>query len=102
MTTENWIPCPKPVAADTIRWREPIWDAPNKPRGKPDKIGEQMITARVVTKGDPMELQVIDIKRLSLIEGAKDTPSKIQKSDLIRRKASSIQAGECEKLSQED
>ncbi len=97
---ETWVPCPAPAVSDTIRWREPLWDKPNKPRGKPDKIGEQMVTAKLTAMGELVELQVIDVKRLSLIDGAKDGPSKIKKGDVIRRKVSSIKMGGCEKLLQ--
>jgi len=99
--TGNWIPCLTPAVSDTIRWREPLWAAPNKPRGKPDKIGEQMVTAKLLVMGEPAELQVIDVQRLSLVEGAQDAPSKIRKDDMIRRKVSSIKNGDCHKLSQE-
>lgn len=99
--TENWIPCPAPAVSDTLRWREPLWAAPNKPRGKPDKIGEQMVTAKLLVMGEPAELQVIDVQRLSLMDGIKDAPSKIKKDDMIRRKVSSIKSGDCQKLSQE-
>ena len=95
---EEWLPCPAPAVSDTLRWREPLWAAPTKARGRPDKIGEQMVTAKLITLGEPAELEVIDVQRLSLMEGAKDTPSKIKKGDMIRRKASSIKSGDCQKL----
>jgi hypothetical protein len=98
---EEWVSCSAPAVLDTIRWREPLWDKPNKPRGKPDKIGEQMVTAKLMTMGELVELQVIDVKRLSLMKGAQDEPSKIKKDDMIRRKAASIKSGGCEKLLQE-
>ncbi len=98
---ERWVPCPAPAVADTIRWREPLWAEPNKPRGKPDKIGEQAITAKILAMGDPVELKVISVKRLSVMEGVADAPSKIQEGNIIRRKLSSVQSGECQKLSEE-
>lgn len=104
MTTapeENWVSCPAPDVSDIIRWREPIWDKPNKPRGKRDKIGEQLVTAKVITTGEPAELQVITVKCLSLAGGKKDEPSKIRENDMIRRKMSSIKNGECQKLLEE-
>jgi hypothetical protein len=97
---EEWLPCSDPNVSDTIRWREPLWDVPSKPRGKRDKIGEQMVTAKLITIDDPAELQVIDVQQLSLISGATDAPSKIKKNDMIRRKASSILSGGCEKLTE--
>lgn len=98
---EQWIPCPKPAVSDTIRWREPMWDKPSKPRGKPDKIGEQGVIAKIVAIGDLVELKVIAVKRLSLIDKAKDTQPSIKENDMIRRKMSSIKSGECQKLLQE-
>lgn len=74
---------------------------PSKPRGKPDKIGEQMVTAKLLVIGEPSELEVIDVERLSLVAGAADVPSKIKKGDMIRRKQSSIDNGGCQKLVQE-
>lgn len=102
MTQEKWPPCPAPAVSDTIRWREPIWAKPNKPRGKPDQIGEQAVTAKIVSLGETVELEVIAVKRLSIIEGAEDTPSKINAGDMIRRKLSSIKMGKCQKLVKED
>ena len=99
--TENWIPCSAPAVSDTLRWREPLWDKPNKPRGRPDKIGEQMVTAKLIALGEPAEFKVIDVQRLSLMAGATDAPLKIKKDDMIRRKVSSIKSGDCHKLSQE-
>ena len=98
---EKWILCSAPSASDTIRWQEPVWAKPNKPRGKPDKIGEQLVTAKLITLNEPAELQVIDIERISLVDGAQNVPSKIAKGDLIRRKISSIKSGNCHKLAQE-
>ena len=99
---ENWIPCAIPAVADTLRWREPLWDKPNKARGKPDKIGEQMVTAKLISVTHELaELQVVDVRRLSLIDGAQDAPAKIKKNDIIRRKVSSIKIGDCQKLLQE-
>lgn len=98
---ERWVACPAPAVSDTIRWREPLWARPTKARGRPDKIGEQMVTAILVTMNEPAELQVISVKRLSLVEGAEDEPSKIKENDMIRRKISSIKNGECQKLLKE-
>ncbi len=99
MTTENqqWLPCPRPAVNDTIRWREPIWAAPNKPRGKPDKIGEQMIVARMVTSEEFLELNVISVERIS----ANDAPLKVKAGDIIRRKNSTLALGECQKLNKD-
>ena len=66
ISQEKWLPCLSPAVADTLRWREPLWATPTKPRGRPDKIGEQMVTAKVIVLGEPAELQVIDVQRLSL------------------------------------
>lgn len=98
---ESWTLCPKPAAGDIIRWREPLWDKPNKPRGKPDKIGEQLVTAKMIVADALAELEVIEVKHRALAPGFENTPVKISKGDIIRRKMTSIKSGECQKLSQE-
>ena len=100
ISEQKWVSCPAPAVSDTIRWQEPLWAKPNKPRGKPDKIGEQMVTARLLSWGEPAELEVIEVKRLSLITGAVDEPSKMMAGDKIRRKLESIKRGSCQKLVQ--
>ena len=46
MNTQEWESCVHPKVGDTLTWNEPLWAAPNKPRGKRDKIGEQKITIK--------------------------------------------------------
>lgn len=88
---EQWAPCLKPAPADVIRWAEPLWAPPNKPRGKPDKIGEQRITARLMTAGDFLELDVLAVEKLS----GGDAALKVKPGDKIRRKISTIAQGAC-------
>ena len=57
-----------------------------------------MITAKLVSAADLLELQVLNVERISLNAGAKDEPSKIKINDMIRRKPSSIELGACQKL----
>ncbi len=94
----NWTPCPKPKAGDVIRWKEPLWAAPTKKRGKRDKIGEQMLTAEVKTLGDSLELHVREVEILSVDEGAAAPPG-VKIGDTIRRKKSTIEMGETERMS---
>ncbi len=91
MTNQNWKPCTAPKAGDTLRWNEPIWARPNKPRGKRDAIGEQEITAKLITCSETMEFQVISVQKISL----NDAPISVQENDIIKRKASSIEKGNC-------
>lgn len=90
---EEWIPCNTPQIGDLLRWDEPIWTKPNKPRGKPDKIGEQQITAQLIATGEVLELKVLSLKKLS--QG--DAPLKVQEGDNIRRKKTSLDKGACHK-----
>ena len=62
---QKWAPCPVPEIGDTLRWNEPLWAAPNKPRGKRDKIGEQEIVAKLMDIHDFVELVVISVKKIS-------------------------------------
>jgi hypothetical protein len=95
MTAQKWIPCLTPEIGDTLRWNEPLWAAPTKPRGKPDKIGEQEITAQLTGIQDFLEFTVISVKKLGISEAL----LKVQQSDMIRRKPSTIEQGNCYKLS---
>ena len=91
---QDWIPCSKPKLGDTLRWNEPLWAAPHKPRGKPDKIGEQQITAELLTRSDLLEFKVIAVTKIS--DG--DAPLKVKAGDIIKRKKPSIELGLCHKL----
>jgi hypothetical protein len=91
MPDNEWTPCPKPAAGDIIRWDEPLWAAPNKPRGKPDKIGEQRITAKVAATGELLTLEVIEAEKLA----GGDAALKVKAGDSIRRRQSTITQGAC-------
>ena len=92
--TQQWTPCISPEIGDTLKWNEPLWAAPNKPRGKPDKIGEQEIIAKLMTMKDFLEFEVISVKKIS----SGDATIKVKEHDNIRRKKSTIELGECHKL----
>jgi hypothetical protein len=90
---EKWVPCPRPQAGNTLRWDEPLWAPPTKPRGKRDKIGEQQITAELISLGELLELKVISVKKLS----SGDAPITVKEGDEIKRRQSSIAKGSCHK-----
>lgn len=92
--TQEWTACSTPETGDTLRWNEPLWAAPNKPRGKRDKIGEQEITAQLTGVDDFLELTVITIKKLD----TGTAPLSVKEADIIRRKKSSLDKGNCHKL----
>ena len=91
---QEWVLCPNPEIGDVLRWDEPLWAAPNKPRGKRDKIGEQQIVAQLMVKGETLELNVTSVTKLS----SGDAPLKVKEGDQIRRKKTSLQQGSCHKL----
>ena len=91
---QEWIICSNPQVGDTLKWNEPIWAAPHKPRGKRDKIGEQEIIAELIGARDILEFKVIGVKKLS----SGDAPLSVQENDNIRRKQSSIEKGFCHKF----
>ncbi len=92
--TEEWIACVNPELNDTLKWNEPLWAVPNKPRGKPDKIGEQEIIATLVSLEEVLEFKVISVRKIS----SGDAELKVQKDDNIRRKKSTLEKGFCHKL----
>ena len=91
---QEWVSCPQPNVNDTLRWNEPIWAAPNKPRGKPDKIGEQEITAQLIGIEEFLKFTVISVKKI----GTDDAPLNVKENDTIRRKKSTLEKGNCHKL----
>ncbi len=91
---QEWAPCQEPEIGDTLRWNEPLWAKPNKPRGKPDKIGEQQITAELMAIGDVLEFKVLSLKKIS----SGDASLKVKEGDNIKRKKTSIEKGSCHKL----
>lgn len=91
---QHWTACPHPKVGDTLKWREPLWAAPNKPRGKPDQIGEQEIIAQLVRAHEVLEFKVIAVEKTS----TGDAPLKVKKDDMIKRKDSTLEKGNVQKL----
>ncbi len=91
---QEWVACSHPEMNDTLRWKEPIWASPNKARGKPDKIGEQEIVAQLIGVADVLKFTVISVKKL---EGG-EASLNVKENDVIRRKKSTLQQGDCYKL----
>ncbi len=91
----QWTPCTIFTVGDTLKWIEPLWAPPNKPRGKRDKIGEQEVTAKLITKTNILELEVIELENKSTNSNSKIT---IKEGDIIKRKMSSIEKSNCYKL----
>ena len=91
---QKWTPCDKPKLGETLKWKEPLWALPTKPRGKRDKIGEQEIIAELITRTDFLEFKVIDVQKIT----GTDVPLSVKKDDFIKRKKSTLELGECYKL----
>lgn len=91
---QKWTLCDKPKLNDVLRWSEPLWAAPNKPRGKRDKIGEQQIMAELIKRTDFLEFKVISVENISEDEA----PIKVTEGDIIKRKKSTIEMGDCHVL----
>jgi hypothetical protein len=91
---QKWTPCDKPKLGDTLRWNEPLWAEPNKPRGKRDQIGEQQITAELITRSNVLTLKVSHVEKTS----NDDAPLKVKIDDIIKRKKTSLEKGDCQQL----
>lgn len=87
--TENWIKCPAPAVGDLLRWTEPLFAPPTKKRGKPNKMGDQQVTAEVLSVGDFYEFLVMDVFKV-----AGGGTVKVKIGEQIRRKATSIAMGD--------
>lgn len=90
---QEWTPCKKPATGDILRWNEPLWAAPNKPRGKPDQIGEQQIIAKLIAKDEVLNLKVLSVQKLSNGEAV----LKVKEGDDIIRKKTTLTKGLCHK-----
>jgi hypothetical protein len=90
---EEWVLCDNPVKGDTLKWNEPLWAKPNKPRGKPDKIGEQQVVAEMINSGEVFEFKVLSVKKLS----SGNVPVNVKEGDYVRRKKSTLKQGKCHK-----
>ena len=90
---QTWEFCANPKKNDTIKWDEPIWAKPNKPRGKRDKIGEQTVTAKVLENGETMDLEVMAVEKSHEVEELT-----VKTGDKIKRKKSSLEKGDCHRL----
>ena len=93
--TQQWEPCTTPEIGDTLKWNEPLWATPNKPRGRRDKIGEQEIIATFIGTEEVLKFTVISVKKTSSNNTA---PLTVHENDEIKRKKSSIEKGNCQKL----
>jgi hypothetical protein len=90
--SEEWIPCTSPEEGDFLRWVEPLFAPPSKKRGKPNKMGDQRVTAQLLSIG---EFYVLDV--IEAIKIAGGGTIKVKAGDQIRRKPSSIAMGDCYK-----
>jgi len=89
----QWIPCTKrPKAGDMLRWTEPVLAPPGKKRGKRETIGTQRVTATVLTMDAVVELRV---ETLEIIDAPADFTPSIHAGDTIRRRETSLVAGDC-------
>lgn len=88
--TEEWEKCPEPAPEDILRWKEPIFAPPNRARGKPDKVGDQRVTATLISSGEFYELEVIEAIKIG---GSGNV--RVKAGDIIRRKPSTIALGDC-------
>ena len=89
----EWTPCTtRPEIGDRLRWTEPVLAPPSKKRGKREEIGAQQVTAKVVTMGEVVELQV---EILEIIEAPADFIPTIKTGDTLRRRETSLVAGDC-------
>lgn len=75
-----------------IRWVEPLFAPPSKARGKPNKMGDQRVTAHLLSVG---EFYVLDVIEAIKISGSGTV--KVKEGGQIRRKPSSIAMGDCYK-----
>lgn len=96
----TWSPCTEPAVGDIIKWIEPIF-APlgrNK-KAKPQKIGEQRLIGEVTYVKGFIE---ISIAKTEKIRSKNSNPLTVKPGDNIRRKITTMEAGQCQKFTGDD
>lgn len=90
----DWIPCTTPRKGDMVKWVEPIFAPPNKAktRGKPKKIGDQQVTALILSEGEFFECEVIEV-----IKVGGNGNTRVAEGDVIRRRPDTFKLGNCKK-----
>ena len=82
------------ATGDLIEWREPIWAAHTKPRGKPDRIGEQIVTGEIIESADPVSIRIETVEAVTGLAA----PGAVKAGDMVRRKMSSLTLGQWKRL----
>lgn len=95
----KWIPCGGGfVEADVIRWKESVWKRPKRGRGRAVNVGDRMVTAEVIRDEDGwVDLLVRGYAVVHEKTGRK-VVEVLAKGTEIRRKRSTIELGNPERL----
>lgn len=100
--SDDWTPCAgesELMTGDVIRWIEPIWSPQKKKRGKPDSIGQQCLTAELMSTADNLYLYVLSNEQVQEPGRGLHKELSVKPGDKITRKPDSVFVrGQCERL----
>jgi hypothetical protein len=89
----EWIPCSLPQVSDIIRWTEPVC---LREKNAAAILGRRRVTAQVVGR-DALNLSLCVMSQEWV--GAASDAAPLEPGERTRRKAASLSAGGCERLS---
>jgi len=95
---QRWRECGEDgfIEADVIRWTEAIWE---RPKGKPSKVGERVVTAEVIRRDADGWLTVLVRNCVILWENSDGRKNfSLRRHEELRRKITTIERGSPERL----
>src|SRR5690348_6321844 len=101
----NWIKCGENfITGDVVRWTEAIWPErkPRSKKKKPEKIGERLVTAAVLTM-DSKGFVRLSVMKDEITANKYGMPLKpLKKDQIIVKKRATIARGSAERLKWSD
>ena len=93
-----WIACGADIiAADVIRWREPIWERRGPKGAKPRKVGDREVVAEVIDGPDADGWMILLVRGCTLLTDSRPE-DQLKTGQEMRRKATTITRGEAARL----
>jgi hypothetical protein len=96
----EWIPCGDAfLPADVVRWREGVWERPNRGKAKPRMTGERQVTAELLADEGDGWVRLL-VRACVVIEDKSDGRRALllKPGEEIKRKRSTLEKGTPERL----
>jgi hypothetical protein len=96
----DWIPCGDAfLPADVVRWREGVWERPNRGKAKPRMTGERIVTAELLADGGDGWVRLL-VRACFVMEDKSDGRRALllKPGEEIKRKRTTLEKGAPERL----